>query len=106
MKTEEIELIKSKHSAAIIAPAGHGKTEMITELVEKLPGKKLVLTHTNAGVNALTQRLRKKSVAKEKYNLSTISSFCMRWCNSYPSTAGMNPDINVKDDNYYQMLHS
>ena len=79
---------------------------MITELIDKLPGKKLVLTHTNAGVNALTQRLRKKSVAKEKYNLSTISSFCMRWCNSYPSTAGMNPDINVKDDNYYQMLHS
>jgi len=106
MKTEEIELIKSKHNAAIIAPAGHGKTEMITELIDKLPGKKLVLTHTNAGVNALTQRLRKKSVAKEKYNLSTISSFCMRWCNSYPSTAGMDPDINVKDDNYYQMLHS
>ena len=46
MKPEEIALIRSKHNASIIAPAGHGKTEMITELVDKLSGKKLVLTHT------------------------------------------------------------
>lgn len=50
MKAEEIALIQSKHNAAIIAPAGHGKTEMITDLVDNLPGKKLVLTHTNAGI--------------------------------------------------------
>ena len=84
MKAEEIHLIESKHNAAIIAPAGHGKTEMITEIVDKLPGKKLVLTHTNAGVAALAQRLSKKQIKKEKFHLSTISSFCMMWCGAYP----------------------
>ena len=75
MKDEDIARIQSKHNAAIIAPAGHGKTEMITDLVDKLTGKKLVLTHTNAGVSALMQRLAKKRVNKGKYTLSTISSF-------------------------------
>ena len=66
MKAEEIDLIRSMHNAAIVAPAGHGKTEMITELVDELPGKKLVLTHTNAGVSALSNRLDQKSIDKQK----------------------------------------
>lgn len=102
MKNEEIILIQSKHNAAIIAPAGHGKTEMITDLVDKLPGKKLVLTHTNAGVSALGQRLSKKKVGSEKYSLSTISSFCMRWCDAYPSTAGIDKGIPVTDERFYR----
>ena len=77
MKVEEIALIQSKRNAAIVAPAGHGKTEMITDLVDKLPGKKLVLTHTNAGVDALQQRMSRKNISREKYYLSTISS---SWC--------------------------
>ena len=101
MKAEEIQLINSKHNAAIIAPAGHGKTEMITELVDKLPGKKLVLTHTNAGVSALTQRLIKKQVDREKYTLSTISSFCMKWCEAYPITAQIDLTIPISDNRFY-----
>lgn len=101
MKNEEIILIQSKHNAAIIAPAGHGKTEMITDLVDKLPGKKLVLTHTNAGVSALGQRLSQKEVSGEKYSLSTISSFCMRWCDAYPSTAGIDKGIPMTDNRFY-----
>lgn len=105
MKAEEIALIKSKHNAAIIAPAGHGKTEMITDLVDKLPGVKLVLTHTNAGVDALTKRFNKKSVDSKKYYLSTISSFCMKWTSAYPSTAGIKPDLMVTDDDFYSEVH-
>ncbi|MBQ9812784.1 MAG: UvrD-helicase domain-containing protein [Thermoguttaceae bacterium] len=101
MKTEEIELIQSKHNAAIIAPAGHGKTEMITELVDKLPGKKLVLTHTNAGVSALTQRLKRKQVDSSKYNLSTISAFCMKWCSAYPMTAEIDTRIQIADKRFF-----
>lgn len=101
MKAEEIALIQSKHNAAIIAPAGHGKTEMITDLVDRLPGKKLVLTHTNAGVSALIQRLAKKQVNRAKYCLSTISSFCMKWCEAYPVTAGTNPAIAITDSRFY-----
>lgn len=106
MKTEEIALIQSKQNAAIIAPAGHGKTEMITDLVDKLPGKKLVLTHTNAGVDALQQRMNRKNLSKDKYYLSTISSFCMKWCDAYPKTAGIDPAVKISDNNYYPMVHA
>lgn len=106
MKAEEIALIQSKHSAAIIAPAGHGKTEMITELVNRLPGRKLVLTHTNAGVDALQQRMKRKDVAKDKYYLSTISSFCMKWCDAYPKTANVDPTIKMTDNKFYPMVHA
>ena len=106
MKNEEIALIQSKHNAAIIAPAGHGKTEMITEMVDKLPGKKLVLTHTNAGVSALTQRMCRKNISKKKYYLSTISSFCMKWCDAYPNTAGVDSAIKITDNKFYPMVHA
>ena len=106
MKAEEITLIKSKHNAAIIAPAGHGKTEMITDLVDKLPGIKLVLTHTNAGVDALTKRFNKNNVDGKKYYLSTISSFCMKWTAAYPSTAGIKPDLMVTDKEFYPAVHT
>ena len=106
MKTEEIALIQSKHNAAIIAPAGHGKTEMITDLVDKLPGIKLVLTHTNAGVAALMNRFKKKNVDGRKYHLSTISSFCMKWTKAYPSTADIRPDMKVTDENFYSEIHT
>lgn len=106
MKNEEVALIRSKHNAAIIAPAGHGKTEMITDLVDKLPGKKLVLTHTNAGVAALQQRMSRKNISKEKYYISTISSFCMKWCDAYPNTAGVDSSVKMTDNNFYPMVHA
>lgn len=106
MKPEEIALIQSKHNAAIIAPAGHGKTEMITDLVDKLPGKKLVLTHTNAGVDALTKRFKKNGVESNKYYLSTISSFCMKWTEAYPSTACIRPNLRMTDNDFYSCVHA
>lgn len=106
MKAKEIALVQSKHNAAIVAPAGHGKTEMITDLVDKLPGEKLILTHTNAGVDALQQRLNRKNITRDKYCLSTISSFCMKWCDAYPKTAGMDPSVKMIDNGYYPMVHA
>lgn len=105
MRAEEITLIQSKQNAAIIAAAGHGKTEMITELVDKLPGKKLILTHTNAGVDALQVRMKRRNVSKDKYHLSTISSFCMKWCDAYPKTAYIDPAVSITDNEYYAMVH-
>ena len=55
MTKEELDLLISKHNGSIIAPAGHGKTEMITDIVIALEGKQLLLTHTNAG--ALCDRI-------------------------------------------------
>ena len=106
MKADEIALIQSQQNAAIVAPAGHGKTEMITDLVDKLLGKKLVLTHTNAGVDALQQRMNRKNISKEKYYLSTISSFCMKWCDAYPNTAGIDSTVKMTDTKFYPMVHT
>lgn len=101
MKAEEIALIQFKHNAAIVAPAGHGKTELVTNLVDGLSGNALVLTHTNVGVSALEQRLNRKQVSHNKYSLSTISSFCMRWCEAYPITAQINCSIGITDKQFY-----
>ena len=83
MTDDELNQILTKENAAIVAPAGHGKTEMITEVVEKASGKQLVLTHTNSGVYALEDRLRKRGVSTDKFHVSTIASYCQRWCQSY-----------------------
>ena len=101
MTDQEIKLIQSKHNAAIIAPAGHGKTEMITELVSALPGKVLILTHTNAGVNALKLRLERRNVSQEKYVLSTISAFCIRWSSAYPHVSYVDFSLRYTDKNFY-----
>ena len=101
MTEQEIRLLQSKHNAAIIAPAGHGKTEMITELVSALSGKILILTHTNAGVNVLKMRLARRNVPQDKYLLSTISAFCIRWSNAYPHVSDIDIHLGYTDKNFY-----
>ncbi len=104
MTPEEIALIQSKQNAAIVAAAGHGKTEMIVDLVEASSKKVLLVTHTNAGIDALTKRLRKRGVDSKRYSITTIAGFCLRWCSSYPRTAGIN-NIPVTDRDYYPMQY-
>ncbi len=75
----------------IIAPAGHGKTEEITRLVDGVQEKKaLVLTHTNAGVNSLVKRFKRNNISYKKYDISTIDSFAVRYSRAYPSISGVN----------------
>lgn len=104
MTKEELDLLLSKRNGAIIAPAGHGKTEMITDIVLASNGKQLLLTHTNAGVDALKKRLNKKKVKASKYNVLTIAAFCIRWCMAYKQTAGL-PDLNGFDNVDYDRLY-
>ena len=90
MTNEEWNNIKNSHTSAIKAPAGHGKTEMLTEIVENTDGKSLLLTHTNAGVDAIKKRMAKKGISSKKYRIDTIASFCIKWCSAYYHTAGIN----------------
>ena len=60
MTNAELDKIIKMPNAAIIAPAGHGKTEMISDIVRYADGKQLLLTHTHAGVDAIKNRLKKK----------------------------------------------
>lgn len=78
------------HQGSITAPAGCGKTELITSsLAAKPPGRPvLILTHTNAGVAALRARLKKAAVPSTSYRLSTIDGFAMRLIGKFPVRSG------------------
>ena len=62
MTHDELLALEQKNTAALIAPAGHGKTELVVDMVETFTGKQLILTHTNAGVDALEKRLAKRKI--------------------------------------------
>lgn len=87
MTETELKKIMQMESVAVIAPAGHGKTEMIADIVNASVGKQLLLTHTNAGVAAIERRLQKRGIPKTKYTVTTIAAFCIKWCLSYVNTS-------------------
>ena len=111
MKEQEIQTILNSNNAYVIAPAGHGKTEMIAELVEKgYEGKKiLVITHTNAGVSAIKSRFIRKKIDSHKYKITTIAGLCTRWCNSYPSSGAFDKSLSPENKDqikgYYSNLY-
>lgn len=109
MTEAELDKIMQMSSAAIIAPAGHGKTEMITDIVEHSIGKQLLLTHTNAGVDVIDKRLKKRNISAAKYTVTTIAAFCIKWCISYDSTACFNKTLSPlnreESKAYYAQLY-
>ena len=111
MTETELDKIIHMPSAAIIAPAGHGKTEMIADIVKHAEGKQLLLTHTNAGVDAIEKRLQKRKVSKEKYTVTTIAAFCIKWCISYDNTGSFDKTLSPLNGSkeakaYYEQLYS
>lgn len=109
MEPEEINAILSLHTCKIIAPAGHGKTEMISQLTLMAEGKQLILTHTNAGVDALRKRMVKNQVPHDKFAIFTIAGFCKLWCTSFPLLSEINPSLNPlnreQSSIYYDQLY-
>lgn len=78
---------------SITAPAGCGKTQLIANSLQLHTGRKpiLVLTHTNAGVFALSNRLRALGVPSNAYRLSTIDGFSIRLASKFPARSGIDP---------------
>lgn len=74
----------------VIAPAGCGKTQLITDALARHSGAKpiLVLTHTNAGVAALRGRLEKAGVKPAAYRATTLDGFAIRLISTFPQRAG------------------
>lgn len=110
MKKQELETIFAQQTAAVIAPAGHGKTEMIVDMVEYTDSKQLLLTHTHAGVDALQKRLNHRGIPKTKYTISTIASFCMKWGMAYCHTSAVDTSLSpysTKDEvqRYYSQFY-
>lgn len=79
----------------ISAPAGCGKTHLISETLSQFDGKKpiLILTHTNAGVAALKKKLNALSVSTQAYRLSTIDGWAIRLISTFPIRSGVNPKV-------------
>jgi hypothetical protein len=79
------EAVINTQRGAIVAPAGCGKTHLITETLSVKNTKPiLVLTHITAGVSALKKRLRKLSVPTSHYVVTTIDGWALRIANSFP----------------------
>lgn len=92
----ETELFKYDHGS-IEAPAGCGKTQFIVNSIASADTSKpiLVLTHTNAGVAAIKQRLKDKNISQSKYIISTIDSWIISMVRHFPQRSGI-------PDNFFQ----
>lgn len=74
----------------VVAPAGCGKTQTIVDALTTHEGPPvLVLTHTNAGVGALRERLKKAGVPKTRFRLATIDGWAMRLVGAFPALSGL-----------------
>ena len=67
----------------LIAPAGYGKTHTIVECLKYTTGRQLILTHTRAGVASIKEKIKKSSIASNRYNVETISSFAQKYVNAF-----------------------
>lgn len=73
-------------NAAVVAPAGHGKTEIIANIAA-MGRRALILTHTHAGVHAIRARLKRFGIAQAQVAVDTIAGWCMRYAHAFPSVA-------------------
>jgi AAA domain len=90
----EIDLLAHERGS-VVAPAGCGKTQLIADalLRSKFDKPILVLTHTNAGVNALRGRLHSQGVPSMAYRLSTIDGWALRLISMFPLRSKNDPKI-------------
>lgn len=83
----------SVQRGSVTAPAGCGKTQLIADTLKRHADAKpvLVLTHTNAGKDALEVRLVRATVPKSFYRVSTVDSWAIRLISKFPARSGHNP---------------
>jgi superfamily I DNA/RNA helicase len=76
----------TKGNASVVAPAGHGKTEVIATIAA-MGRRALILTHTHAGVHAIRARLRRLGVPHARVAVDTIAGWSMRYGYAFPGIA-------------------
>lgn len=86
----------------VVAPAGCGKTHLIIDALYRYDGSKpiLVLTHTNAGVAALRNRLDGFGVPRTAYRLATIDGWVIRLVSMFPIRSGYDADPAPAEPDY------
>lgn len=87
--------------ASVEMPAGAGKTHLLAAAVAVAAEgghRCLVLTHTNAGVDAIRRRLKQFGVPSSLVRIETITSWAFLLVGAYPEIAGITvpevPDWN------------
>src|ERR1039457_4272115 len=90
----------SSRRGSLIAAAGCGKTEQIAQATAISDCKRLILTHTHAGVDAILSRLQKLKVPASKFHLSTIAGWCLQFCRSYPKRSGFDNTVPLAQINW------
>ena len=92
----------TKQKCMVIAPAGFGKTHTISQCVELTLGRQLILTHTNAGIASIKEKLTVNNVPTSKYHIETISGFAQKYVNAFCKQS----DIpTIKDKQYYITIY-
>lgn len=94
MPQPEIDIFQWRRGS-VTAPAGCGKTQLISDSLSQHSDEKpvLVLTHTNAGVAALRTRLQRGSVPNSAYTVSTIDGFAMRLAGKFTLRTGLDARV-------------
>lgn len=87
--TEIAQLAASLKCGSVVAAAGCGKTEQIARATQIAEGRRLILTHTHAGVDALRARLKTHKVPSEKFRIDTIAGWCLRYAASFPKRSSL-----------------
>lgn len=85
MPPPEIDIFRVR-LGSVTAPAGCGKTQLIADALSQYADPKpvLVLTHTNAGVTALRDRLQRGGIPSAAFRVSTIDGFAMQLAAKFP----------------------
>lgn len=81
-------LAASVTRGSMLAAAGCGKTEQIARATGIGDGRRLILTHTHAGVEALAKRLKKLKVPGDRFRVETIAGWSLRYAASFPQRSG------------------
>lgn len=82
---------------SIVAAAGCGKTEQIGEATRLAKRRRLILTHTHAGVDALRQRMTRLKVPSANFHIDTLAGWCLRYAVSFPKLSQVKLSVPATD---------
>ncbi|HAK5315645.1 TPA: AAA family ATPase [Salmonella enterica] len=90
-----VDAVLNATKGLIVAPAGCGKTHLITEVLSFSQSQPyLVLTHTTAGVTALKKRLSRFAIPPRNYVVTTIDGWALKIAGCFPGLCplGVGPE--------------
>lgn len=102
---QDTENLLASAPCSVELPAGTGKTHLLCAAVYlacQNQHRSLILTHTNAGVDAIRKRLLRFGVPRSSFRVETLTSWAFTLVRSYPIIAGVSvseaPDWEKSDE--------